>query len=363
MGNSFGKLFTITSFGESHGRLVGVLIDGCPAGLAITEADIQKEVDRRKAGLSVASTTRREEDTVEIFSGVFNGFTTGPPICLLIWNREIDSSDYERMRFLPRPGHADFTAFIKYGGFNDFRGGGRFSGRITATYVMAGAVARKLLGLIGVEILAHTVEIGGIKAQPVKFAGIKGKVDKSPLRCADPTAAAQMAELIEKVRREGDSVGGVIEGIVQNVPVGLGEPVFDTLDGELAKALLAIPAVKGVEFGAGFRVAGMKGSENNDPFTIKGGKIVTKTNNAGGVLGGISTGMPIIVRVAVKPVASISKLQSTVNMKEMKDATLTIGGRHDVCVVPRAVPVVEAMMAVTLCDFALRAGLIPRVIK
>jgi len=363
MGNSFGKFFAISSFGESHGRLVGVLIDGCPAGLSISEADIQKEVDRRKASLSAASTTRQEEDKVEILSGVFNGFTTGAPVCLVIWNRDIDSSDYERRRFLPRPGHADFTALMKYGGFNDFRGGGRFSGRVTATYVMAGAVARKLLGLIGVEILAHTIEIGGIKAQPVKFAEIKEKVDKNPLCCADPTAAAQMAELIEKIRREGDSLGGVIEGIAQNVPVGLGEPVFDTLDGELAKALLAIPAVKGVEFGAGFRVAGMKGSENNDLFTIKGGKIVTKTNNAGGVLGGISTGMPIIVRVAVKPVASITKPQSTVNIKEMKDATLTIGGRHDVCVVPRAVPVVEAMMAVTLCDFALRAGLIPRVIK
>jgi len=363
MGNSLGKLFTVTSFGESHGRCVGVIIDGCPAGLAITEEDIQRELDRRKPGVGMAATVREEEDRAEILSGVFNEKTTGAPICLLVWNKDVDSSEYERIRFLLRPGHADYTAFIKYGGFNDFRGGGRFSGRITAGFVLAGAVAKKLLSLISIEILAHTIEIGGIRAEPKGFDKIKENVAQNPLRCADLVAAEEMARVIERVKAEGDSVGGIIEGIALNVPVGLGEPVFDTLDGELAKALFAIPAVKGVEFGSGFSAAGRRGSENNDPFTIKDGKVVTVTNNAGGILGGISNGMPIVVRVAVKPVPSIAKSQETIDIKKMENTTLSVKGRHDVCIVPRAVAVVEAMMAVTLCDFALRAGLIPRVIK
>jgi len=363
MENSLGRLFTITSFGESHGRCVGVIIDGCPAGLPITEEDIQREVDRRKPGVSMAATQRLEEDKIEILSGIFNGITTGTPICLLIWNKDIDSSEYEKMRLLPRPGHADYTAFMKYGGFNDFRGGGRFSGRITATFVMAGAVAKKLLNLIGIEVLAHTVDIGGIKAEPKGFDEIRKNVDRNSVKCADLKAAEAMSRAIEKVKQEGDSIGGIIEGIALNMPVGLGEPVFDTLDGELAKALFAIPAVKGVEFGSGFSVAGKRGSQNNDPFIIKNGKIVTATNNAGGILGGISNGMPIVVRVAIKPTSSIAKSQETVNLKNMESASLAIKGRHDVCIVPRAVAVVESMMAVTLCDFAMRAGLIPRVIK
>ncbi len=311
----------------------------------------------------MAATVRAEEDRAEILSGIFNEKTTGAPICLLVWNKDVDSGDYERIRFLLRPGHADYTAFIKYGGFNDFRGGGRFSGRITATFVMAGAVAKKLLNLIGIEVLAHTVEIGGVKAEPKGFGEIKENVDQNPLRCADLAAAEVMSHVIERVKAEGDSVGGVIEGIALNVPVGLGEPVFDTLDGELAKALFAIPAVKGVEFGSGFSAAERRGSENNDPFTIKDGKIVTVTNNAGGILGGISNGMPIVARVAVKPTSSIAKNQETVDIKNMENTTLSVKGRHDVCIVPRAVVVVESMMAVTICDFAIRAGLIPRVIK
>ncbi len=363
MTNSLGKLFTITSFGESHGRCVGVTIDGCPAGLPLTEADIQGEVDKRKPGASIASTTRVEEDKVEILAGVYNGRTTGAPICLLVWNKDVDSSSYQKMRFLPRPGHADYTAFTKYGGFNDFRGGGMFSGRLTASFVMAGAVAKKVLNLIGIEILAHAVEIGGIKAQAKTLDEIRENVDQNPLKCADLAAAEEMTRAIEKAREEGDSLGGIIEGIALNVPVGLGEPVFDTLDGELAKALFAIPAVKGVEFGAGFSAARKRGSENNDPFTIKDGKIVTLTNNAGGILGGISNGMPIVVRAVIKPTSSIARSQETVDLKKKRDASLEIKGRHDACIVPRAVPVVEAMMAVTLCDFALRAGLFPPVIK
>jgi len=363
MENSLGKLFTITSFGESHGRGVGVVIDGCPAGLLLTEEDIQKEVDKRKPGVDMAATKRVEEDKVEILSGTFNGHTTGAPVCLLIWNKDIDSSGYEEMRFLPRPGHADYTAFIKYGGFNDFRGGGRFSGRITATFVMAGAVAKKLLNPVGIEILAHTIEIGGIKAETKGLDEIRENVETNPLKCADLAAAKEMARVIEKAKEEGDSVGGIIEGIAHNVPVGLGEPVFDTLEGDLAKALFAIPAVKGVEFGSGFSAAGKRGSENNDPFTIKDGKIVTVTNNAGGILGGISNGMPIVVKVAIKPTPSIARSQETVDEKKMQSASLEVKGRHDICIVPRAVPVVEAMIAVTLCDFAMRAGLIPEVIK
>ncbi len=363
MENSLGKQFTITSFGESHGQCVAIIIDGCPAGLPITEEDIQREVNKRKPGIGMIATTRVEKDKVEILSGIFNGHTTGAPICLLIWNKDIDSSEYEKIRFLPRPGHADYTAFMKYGGFNDFRGGGRFSGRITATFVMAGAVAKKLLNVIGIEILAHTMEIGGIKAKPKGFDEIRENVDQNPLRCADLKAAEEMSRAIEKVKEEGDSIGGIIEGIALNVPVGLGEPVFDTLEGDLAKALFAIPAVKGVEFGSGFSAAGKRGSENNDPFTISNGKIETVTNNAGGILGGISNGMPIVVRVAIKPTSSIAKRQETVNMKNMQSANLEVKGRHDVCIVPRAVAVVESIMAVTLCDFAMRAGLIPEVIK
>ncbi|MFC1936987.1 chorismate synthase [Chloroflexota bacterium] len=363
MGNSLGKLFRITSFGESHGRCVGVIIDGCPAGLHVTVEDIQCEVDRRRPGVSVAATARKEEDKVEVFSGIFQGVTTGAPICLLVWNRDIDSSEYEKTRFLPRPGHADYPAFIKYGGFNDYRGGGRFSGRTTAPLVMAGAIARKLLHLLHVEVIAHTIEIAGIKAEAKELGEIRANVDRNTLRCADSKAAEDMLRAIEKVKQEGDSVGGIIESIATNVPVGLGEPVVDTLDGELAKALFAIPAVKGVEFGLGFAAARAKGSTNNDPYTISGERIFTMTNNAGGILGGISNGMPVVVRVAIKPTPSISKSQQTVDMKKMQSASLEVKGRHDACIVPRAVVVVESMMAVTLCDFALRAGLIPEVIR
>ncbi len=363
MSNSLGKLFTITSFGESHGQCVGVIVDGCPAGLPLSTADIQKEVDFRRAGTGPASTSRQEKDKVEILSGVLQGFTTGAPLCLLMMNEDVDDAAYEKIRSQLRPGHADFTAHIKYSGFNDWRGGGRFSGRITAGFVMAGAVAKKILSTIGVAIMAHTVAIGGINAKSVPHEQIKQKILKDPLFCADAAASARMMAAIEAVKKEGDSLGGIIEGIALNVPVGLGEPVFDTLDGDLAKALLAIPAVKGVEFGAGFAAARKKGSENNDPFTLKRGKIVTTTNNAGGILGGISSGMPLVVRVAIKPTSSIALEQSTVDIKKVQETTLKVGGQHDVCIVPRAVPVVAAMMAVTLCDFAMRAGLIPRVLK
>jgi len=362
MSNTLGKLFTITSFGESHGQLVGVIIDGCPAGLAIDQADIQPELDRRKPGTSRLVTPRQEEDQVQILSGVFDGHTTGAPICLAIGNQDADSTAYEKARQLPRPGQADYTAYVKYGGYNDYRGGGRFSGRITAGFVMAGAVARKLLAGIGVEVLAHTVEIGGIQAAPKAIDEIKAMA-ANEVHCADAVAAEKMIAAVAAAGKEGDSLGGVIEGLALGLPVGLGEPVFDAIDAELAKALFAIPAVKGVEFGAGFAAARLKGSHNNDPFAVENGKIITTTNNAGGILGGISNGMPLVVRVAVKPTASIAREQKTVDIGKMQEANLAIKGRHDACIVPRAVVVVEAMIAVTLCDLAMRAGLIAGVVR
>ncbi len=346
MSNSCGKLFTITSFGESHGKCIGIVVDGCPAGLPLAEADFKADLDRRRAGDSPASTSRKEKDRAEILSGVLNGFTTGAPVCMVIRNENVSDADYADIRSKMRLGHADFTAYEKYGGFNDWRGGGRFSGRITAGFVMAGTIAKKILDTLDIKITARAVEIGGIVIKSGE--GLENK---------------KVQAVIEAARQRSDSLGGIIEGIAVNVPVGLGEPVFDTLDGELAKALLSIPAVKGVEFGAGFAAARMKGSENNDPFTIKNGKVITTANNSGGILGGISNGMPLVVRVAVKPTPSIALEQQTVDIETMKPAAIEVKGRHDACIVPRAVPVVEAMMAVTLCDFAMRAGLIPRVIK
>jgi chorismate synthase len=363
MNNSIGELFRITSYGESHGRCVGIIIDGCPAGLMLTTEDIQIEVDKRKPAINAGQTAREEGDKVEILSGVFQEHTTGAPIGLLVWNKDVNSAQYDRMRHLPRPGHADYTANLKYGEFNDYRGGGRFSGRITAGIVMAGAVAKKLLKLAGIDVLAYTVQIGMVKSRDCSLEEIRRHVYHNPLRCADSAAFKKMTELVEKVGSEGDSVGGVIEGLALNVPVGLGEPYFNTLEGELAKALFAIPAVKGVEFGDGFLVAEKRGSENNDPFIIENNKVVTETNHAGGILGGISDGMPLKVRVAVKPTPSISQKQKTVDISKLENAEIFVMGRHDVCIVPRAVIVVESMMAITLCDFALRIGLIQRVIK
>ena len=362
MTNSLGDRFKVTSFGESHGECVGVVVDGCPAGLTITESDIQVELDKRKPGAGTASTTRSEEDKVEILSGVFNGHTTGAPICMIIRNTNTDSKRYEKSKDMLRPGHADYTAFIKYGGFNDYRGGGRFSGRITAGFVMAGAVAQKLLAQIGIEVISHTVEIGGIKAFPKNIKEIR-LADKNELKCADLKADKEMLNKIEHARGDRDSLGGIIESIALNVPAGLGEPVFGNLDGDLSRALFAIPAVKGVEFGAGFALANMRGSQNNDPFTFRKGKIQTVTNNSGGILGGISNGMPVVARVAIKPTPSIALPQGTVNISTMENDELEIKGRHDVCIVPRAVPVVTAMMSIVLCDHAIRGGLIPEVLK
>jgi chorismate synthase len=363
MNSSFGDLFRITLFGESHGICLGVVIDGCPSGLSLNELDIQVEVDKRKPVVQAGQTSRCEEDRVEILSGVFKGRTTGAPVCLLVWNKDTDSAEYEKLENRPRPGHADYTAFVKYGGFNDYRGGGRFSGRTTVGLVMAGAVAKMILNLKGIEVLAHTVQIGKIKATEPSYDQIRTRTYKNPLRCADSKAAKMMMEEIKQAEKEGDSLGGIIEGLALNLPIGLGEPYFDTFEGQLAKALFAIPAIKGVEFGAGFKAAELKGSENNDPYRINDGKIALVTNNAGGILGGISDGMPLILRVAVKPTPSISQKQKSVDLQTMQEIEIEVKGRHDVCLAPRVTIIVEAMMAVTLCDFVIRAGLIERVLK
>lgn len=361
-GNVFGRNFVLVSFGESHGKCVGVVVDGCPAGLPLTEKDVQEELDKRRPGHSVVATSRKEEDRVEILSGVFEGYTTGAPICMVVWNADVDSSVYYELRYKPRPGHADYTAMVRYGGFNDFRGGGRLSGRVTASFVMGGAVAKKLLReVLNVSVEAYTVKIGRVEARNVSEEGVRRRYE-NPVRCPDPEAAAKMVEVIEEARSKGDSVGGVVECRVTGLPPGVGNPVFDTLEGDISKALFAIPAVKAVEFGSGVKASEMTGSTHNDPFTFRGGRVVTETNNAGGILGGLSSGMPIVCRVTFKPTPSISKPQKTVDLLRGEETVIEVKGRHDPCVVPRAVPVVEAMVALVLADHAVTLGLIPPVI-
>ncbi len=363
-GNSIGKEFTVTTFGESHGKFVGVVVDGCPAGLALSEADVQIELDRRIPAEPKIVSARIEKDTVQILSGVFNGFTTGAPIALMVENREVDSSDYEANKDLPRPGHADYPARVKYGGFNDYRGGGRFSGRVTVALIMAGAIAKKLLSRFDVDVLAYTTAVGKVKTDK-KFSAeeIRQNKYKALTRCPDLACAEKMEQEIVDAKKEGESVGGIVECLALNVPVGVGEPMFDSLDADLAKALLNVPAVKGVEFGLGFEIAELKGSESNDSYIIKEGEVATSTDNMGGILGGLSNGMPIMMRVAIKPTPSVGKEQKTVNLSTMKDSKLIIKGRHDPCVVPKAVPAVESAVAVTLADHMIRSGFIPKVLE
>ena len=365
--NTLGNNFAFTSFGESHGRCVGVVVDGCPTGLALAEADVQQFLDLRKPGQSIVTTQRAEEDRVEILSGTFNGLTTGAPLCMLVWNSDKRSSDYEKFRTTPRPGHADYPAFVKYAGLNDYRGGGRFSGRITAGFVMAGAVALKLLHeSLGVTVVAYTKELGGITADLSKLSleEITGKRYSNEVRCPDNIAAEKMKELVIGERGKGDSLGGIVECVVSGVPAGIGEPIFASVESELSKSIFSIPAVKGIEFGSGFSGSRLRGSENNDVYAKSSdGKVVTKTNNAGGILGGISSGMPILFRVAFKPASSIAAAQQTLDLETMEEKELIVPGRHDPTVVPRAVPVVECMAACVIADLAIQAGFIPRILK
>jgi len=343
-GNIFGKHFQIMTFGESHGKAVGVVVDGVKPGLPINESDIQKELDRRKPGQSKLSTSRAEVDRVQVLSGVFEDKTLGTPICLLIFNKDARSKGYAAIKNLFRPGQADYTYFKKFG-IRDYRGGGRASGRETVGRVAAGAIAKKLLAGRGIKVFAHTIQVGEVKAE--KFN--EEEIEKNPVRCADSTAAKKMEKAILEARSNGDSVGGIVEVVAKGVPVGLGEPVFGKLDAELAKALVGIGAVKGVEFGAGFKAAGMPGSENNDEMRSSHGEVEFQGNNAGGILGGISTGQDIVARIAVKPTPSISLEQQTVDTS-FKNQKISVKGRHDPCICPRIVPVAEAMVALVLAD-------------
>jgi len=363
-GNSLGKEFIVTTFGESHGKIVGVVIDGCPAGLTLREEDFQEELDQRIPAQTNIVSPRREKDTANILSGVFNGKTTGAPIAITVDNKETRSSDYEEIKDLPRPGHSDYPARVRFGGFNDYRGGGRFSGRVTVALILAGVIAKKLLDRYDIDVLAYTAAIGKIKSDKwFTSPDIRKNRNIAATRCPDLACAEKMEEAIIAAKNAGDSLGGIVECVVLKMPAGIGEPLFDALDADLAKALFGVSAVKGVEFGAGFKASEMLGSQNNDAFVLKDGKVESATDNAGGILGGISSGMPITMRVAIKPTPSISKEQKTVNLCTMENATLSVKGRHDPCIVPKAVPAIEAVVAVTLVDHLIRAGYITKVLK
>lgn len=340
MSDTFGKYFVVTTWGESHGKAIGVVIDGCPAGIELDEEHIQKELDKRKPGQSEVTTTRKEEDMAHIMSGVFKGKTTGTPVSIVIYNKDADSTKYEKIKELYRPGHADYTYEKKYG-IRDYRGGGRSSGRETASRVAGGAVAKRLLEKHKIEIHAYAKQIANIRGQAVDYK----EIYRNPVRAADKNKAKDMQKEIESAREEKDSVGGIVEVVVKNCPAGLGEPVFDKLDAEITKAIMSLGAVKGIEFGSGFNVSEMKGSENNDGID-KGG---FSTNNSGGILGGISNGEDIVFRFAVKPTPSIAKKQNTTNSKG-DETYIEIEGRHDPCIIPRIVPVAESMVAIVLAD-------------
>ena len=358
-GSSIGQRLVLTSFGESHGRSIGAVLDGCPAGLEIDEKEIQEMLNLRKPGQNLISTQRKEGDIVEVLSGIFRGFTTGAPITMLIWNADQKSKDYENLKTKLRPGHSDYPAMMKYNQYNDHRGGGRFSGRLTATHVMGGAIARKLLKVtLGIKTNSFTSQIGKIKMEKEFNEKMAKIIYKNEVRCPEEKTAEKMRKSILDAKKKGDSLGGIIESITTNVPVGLGEPIFSSLESDLSKAIFSIPSVKGIEFGSGFRGSELFGSENNDLYTMKRGKIVTKTNNSGGILGGISNGMPITMRIAFKPASSIDQKQSTVDIKNKKNTILQVKGRHDPCVVPRAAPVVDSLVALTIADHALITGAI-----
>ncbi|MFC1711534.1 chorismate synthase [Patescibacteria group bacterium] len=354
-GNSFGKFFKITTFGESHGGYVGVVIDGCPAGLTLTKKDIQKELNRRKPGQSKITTTRKEEDKISILSGIFKNKTTGAPITLVAKNKDPRPKNYYHLKNIYRPSHADYVYEKKYG-IRDWRGGGRASARETLARVAAGAVAKKfLLEKVGIEIISFVEQVGSIKASvDLNKVTIK-MVEANIVRCPDKDKAKKMILMIKKLHDAGDSIGGVVCGIIKNTPIGLGEPVFDKLDADLAKAMLSIPATKGFEIGSGFQAANILGSKHNDEFILNKGKIRTRTNFSGGIQAGISNGENIYFKIVFKPTSTIKKEQKTVSQSKHQ-VKLKASGRHDPCVLPRAVPIVDAMAALVLMDHFLRHG-------
>src|SRR6188472_464465 len=354
MGNTFGQLFRVTTFGESHGGGIGAVIDGCPPRIEISEAEIQRELDRRRPGQSKLTTQRKEEDRCEILSGIFEGRTLGTPIAILIRNKDARPEDYSEMARKFRPSHADYTYEAKYG-IRNWQGGGRASARETIGRVAAGAIAKKTLSALCVdfEVVAYVTQIHELTAKVDRSTVRMKDIEKNVVRCPDAVAAKKMISLIEQVRDAGDSVGGVIECVARGIPPGLGEPVFDKLEADLAKAMLSLPAAKAFEIGSGFGATRMRGSQHNDAFETRAGRIRTVTNNSGGVQGGISNGEDIYFRVAFKPPATIALKQKTVTSSN-KETALAARGRHDPCVLPRAVPIVEAMAALVLCDHALR---------
>lgn len=354
IGNTFGLAFRVTTWGESHGGGVGAVVDGCPPRLELGAADIQVELDRRRPGQSSVTTPRAEEDKVAILSGVFEGLTLGTPISLVVANKDANPAAYRSFKDLYRPSHADFTYEAKYG-IRNWQGGGRASARETIGRVAAGAIARKLLARDhGTEILAYVKRVHAVEAGPLDPSRVTRKaVESNPMRCPDAAAAKKMIALVERMRDAGDSVGGVIECVARNVPAGLGDPVFDKLEADLAKGVMSLPATKGFEIGSGFDGTRRTGSEHNDPFTVRGGRVRTKSNRSGGVQGGISNGEDVVIRVAFKPTATIMKPQATADVRKRR-ATIVAEGRHDPCVLPRAVPMVEAMVALVLADHAMR---------
>lgn len=351
MSNTFGNVFTLTTFGESHGKAVGGIVDGMPAGIKIDTAFIQQELNRRKPGQSKITTSRNEEDQVELLSGVFEGKTTGAPIGFVVYNKDQHSKDYDNMRHLFRPSHADYTYYEKYG-LRDYRGGGRTSARITISRVVAGALAKMALRQIGISIQAYTTQVGHIKLEKDYHLYDLKQAENNAVRCPDAEMAQLMENLILHVKEAGDTIGGVIACVIKGTPIGLGEPEFGKLHAQLGAAMLGINAVKGFEYGEGFGGVEALGSEQNDAFTIQDGKIETTTNHSGGVQGGISNGQDIFFRVAFKPVATILQEQDTVDT-DGNTTTLIAKGRHDPCVLPRAVPIVEAMAAMVMIDYYL----------
>lgn len=354
MSCSFGEKFRITIFGQSHSEAIGVVIDGIPAGIKLDMEKIGKFMSRRAPGNNTYSTKRKEDDIPSIISGVVNGITCGAPLCAVIKNNDQHSKDYSKIRNLPRPSHSDFAAHIKHNGFNDIRGGGNFSGRMTAPMCFAGAVAMQILEEKGIRIGAHIEKIAGVsdsRFDPVNVnSDILASISEKDFPLIDDSAKEKILAKIEEARLDGDSVGGVIECAVTGIPAGIGEPMFEGVENAISQAIFAIPAIKGIEFGNGFDCANLRGSENNDCFVVENYKIKTITNNHGGILGGITSSMPIVFRVAVKPTPSIAKPQMTVNLETMTEEELIIEGRHDPCIVPRAVPCVEAVTALALIN-------------
>ncbi len=359
------------AWGESHGKGVGAVIDGVPSNLPLSEEDIQKELNRRRPGYSILSTPRKEEDKVEILSGVFNGKTTGTPISTIVYNKNQKSKDYSHLKNTPRPGHADLTYTLKYGNY-DYNGGGRASGRTTISHTIAGAIAKKILKIThNIKIIGYTTKIGKIEGdfnyynnlennENIIYNKLIEKIENNPLRCPSNNAD-EMVNYVLDIMKKGDSVGGVVELVVLNLPIGVGEPIFSKLNGELAYGIMNINSVKGIEIGKGFKSSELLGSENNDEYYYNEDNCIKlKTNNCGGILGGISCGTPLVIRVAIKPTPSISKIQNTVNLEKQTNDKLDIGGRHDPIIVPRVIPVLESMVAVVLCDLMIRGGFIPK---